>query len=134
MTLQESIEILRKHNEWRRKEEGPETLDPVKLGRAIDMAIEVLSGISIPSDLNDAAEKYAIMGLSSNPDPFEETIGYRADKECFKAGAKWMAGKFQRVTGDLVDWYSTSEGKDYCCGIKTHDSFEVPEGFYIRKK
>ena len=134
MTLQESIEILRKHNEWRRKEEGSEMLDPVKLGQAIDMAIEVLSGISIPSDLNDAAEKFANRGISSNSDPFEETIGYRADKECFKAGAKWMAGKFQRVTGDLVDWHQTSDGREFCSGIMTCELLEVPEGFYIRKK
>ena len=52
----------------------------------------------------------------------------------FKAGAEWMAGQFQKIDGDLVDWYSTSDGKDYCCGVKTQDAFEVPEGFYIKKK
>ena len=52
----------------------------------------------------------------------------------FKAGAEWMAGQYEKIEGELVDWYSTSEGKDYCCGVKTIDAFEVPEGFYIRKK
>ena len=51
-----------------------------------------------------------------------------------QAGAEWMAGQFQKIEGDLVDWYSTSDGKDYCCGVKTIDAFEAPEGFYIRKK
>lgn len=55
-------------------------------------------------------------------------------EKAFKAGVKWMVGQFQKIEGELVDWYSTSDGKDYCCGVKSHDSFEVPEGFYIRKK
>jgi len=63
---------------------------------------------------------------------YKTPFGTRA--EDFKAGAEWMAGQFQKIEGDLVDWYSTSEGKDYCCGVKTIDAFEVPEGFYIRKK
>lgn len=54
--------------------------------------------------------------------------------EAFKAGAKGKAAQFQKIEGELVDWYSTSDGKDYCCGVKTIDAFEVPEGFYIRKK
>ena len=41
---------------------------------------------------------------------------------------------YEKIEGELVDWYSTSDGKDYCCGVKTIDSFEAPEGFYIRKK
>jgi hypothetical protein len=45
-----------------------------------------------------------------------------------------MAKQFQKIEGKLVDWYSTSDGKDYCCGVKTDEAFEVPEGFYIRKK
>lgn len=135
MTLQESIEILRKHNEWRRKEEGPETLDPVKLGRAIDMAIEVLSGISIPSDLDKAAEKYACTEYPPNYEMPDDNWKQRAVYvKGFKAGAELMAGQFEKLDGEVIDWYSTSEGKDYCYGIKTHDSFEVPEGFYIKKK
>ena len=51
-----------------------------------------------------------------------------------KSGAELMAGQFQKIEGELVDWYSSPEGKNYCCGIKTTDSFEVPEGFYIKKR
>ena len=54
--------------------------------------------------------------------------------EGMEEGKKWMAGQFQKIEGELVDWYSTSDGKDYCYGISTDESFEVPEGFYIRKK
>ena len=44
-----------------------------------------------------------------------------------------VVGKFQKIDGSLVDWYETN-GVEYCHGISTNESFEVPEGFYIRKK
>lgn len=78
---------------------------------------------SLPSNLDEAAEKYAE----------EEMMSCLAER-AFKARAEQMAGQFQKIEGDLVDWYSTSDGKDYCCGVKTDESFEIPEGFYIRKK
>jgi hypothetical protein len=77
-------------------------------------------------DLEKAAEQYSENVLAGGEDMFDAI----ADG----AGAEWMAGQFQKIEGELVDWYSTSEGKDYCCGIKTSDPFMVPEGFYIRKK
>lgn len=88
---------------------------------------------SLPSNLDEAAQK-----VEDYYDVGEEH-GYlcchREDiKNAFKAGAEWMAKQFQKIEGDLVDWYSTSDGKDYCCGVKTNDAFEVPEGFYIKKK
>ena len=85
---------------------------------------------SLPSDIDEAAEKnFETMEVLEHENIFEET-----HNKIFKAGAEWMAGQFQKIEGDLVDWYSTSDGKDYCCGVKTIDAFEVPEGFYIRKK
>lgn len=134
MTLQESIEILRKHNEWRRKEEGPETLDPVKLGQAIELAIEVLSGISLPSNLDELAEEYADYNSQRWHEDGDVYYDHSKIMDAFKAGAEWMAGQFQRVTGDLVDWHQTSDGREFCSGIVTCELFEVPEGFYIRKK
>lgn len=94
---------------------------------------------SLPSNLDKAAEEYAYNNWEDNDYhtgaseglPFD-AIGHA--EKCFRAGAEWMAGQFQKIDGDLVDWYSTGDGKDYCCGVKTIDSFEVPEGFYIRKK
>ena len=96
---------------------------------------------SLPSNLDEAANRQAAL---EQPYKWEEaqdgSFGVTPlfvmsnIRSAFKAGAKWMAEQFQKIEGDLVDWYSTSDGKDYCCGIKTIDSFEVPEGFYIRKK
>ena len=83
---------------------------------------------SLPSDIDEAAEKYSENILANNED-LQDAI-----EDAFKAGAEWMAGRYEKIEGDLVDWYSTSDGKDYCCGVKTIDAFEVPEGFYIRKK
>lgn len=96
---------------------------------ALVVAIEALSQPSLPSNLDDAAEKYA------KGEGLENALGGWEDmSDAFKAGAKWMAGKFQKIEGDLVDWHSTSDGKEYCCGIKTDEAFEIPEGFYIQKK
>ena len=92
------------------------------------MAIAELSKPSLPSDHDEAAEKYSENILANNED-LQDAI-----EDAFKAGAEWMAGQYEKIEGDLVDWYSTSDGKDYCCGVKTQDAFEVPEGFYIRNK
>ncbi len=98
---------------------------------AIEVVIEALSRTSPPSDLDEAAEEYVKdYGYTEDDYKRERIIA----QEHFKAGAEWMAGKFQKIEGCLVDWYSTSDGKDYCCGVKTNEAFEVPEGFYIRKK
>ena len=93
-----------------------------------EMIDEIVSTPSIPSNLDEAAEKYSENILANNED-LQDAI-----EDAFKDGAEWMAGQFQKIEGELVDWHSTSEGKDYCCGIKTSDPFVVPEGFYIRKK
>ena len=79
----------------------------------------------LPSNLDEAAVQAHIK---------LEEEGSLSFLNIFKAGAEWMAGQFQKIEGELVDWYSTSDGKDYCCGVKTQDAFEVPEGFYIKKK
>jgi len=65
---------------------------PGRIAEAIKVALEALSKPPLPSNLDEAAEEYANRGISSNADPYEETIAYRADKEAFKAGAEWMAG------------------------------------------
>ena len=92
------------------------------------MIDEIVSTPSIPSNLDEAAEKYSENILANNED-LQDAI-----EDAFKAGAEWMAGQYEKIEGVLVEWYSTSDGKDYCCGVKTIEPFEVPEGFYIRKK
>ena len=93
-----------------------------EIQQAIDL---VVTQPSLPFDLDEAAEEIVRDWLAYGDGEFEKLV---------IAGAEWMAGQFQKIEGELVDWYSTSEGKDYCCGVKTIDAFEVPEGFYIRKK
>lgn len=114
------------------------------LREAIGVAIKALSQPSLPSDLDEAAEEYVkttAVKVWGKIDPQKDLEGYMARAnygtgllDGFKAGAEWMAGKYEKIEGELVDWYSTSDGKDYCCGIKTDEAFEIPEGFYIRKK
>ena len=93
-----------------------------------EMIDEIVSTPSIPSNLEEAAEEYSENILANNED-LQDAI-----EDAYKTGGMLVAGQFQKIEGELVDWYSTSEGKDYCCGVKTIDAFEVPEGFYIRKK
>lgn len=88
------------------------------------------------AELKEAIAKYieskelVLMGYSP-----EYVDDVKTDMEvAFRAGAEWLARQYEKIEGELVDWYSTSDGKDYCCGVKTIDAFEVPEGFYIRKK
>jgi len=97
-------------------------------------AIEALSQPSLSSNLDEVAKKIAYGVCKQLPNGEEKDgIVYYAILAA-KACAEWMAGQFQKIEGESVDWYSTSDGKDYCCGVKTQDAFEVPEGFYIKKK
>ena len=99
---------------------------------ALKVAIETLSQPSLPSNLAEAA--ITQMEKDGDIDHFVRKGIYEIALKYARLGAEWMARQFQKIDGDLVDWYSTSDGKDYCCGVKTNDTFEVPEGFYIRKK
>lgn len=56
---------------------------PGRISEAIKIAIEVLSQLSLPSDLDEAAEEYA---LDVKAKPYGNLV-----KDAFKAGAEWMA-------------------------------------------
>lgn len=43
MTEREALELLQKHNRWRRGDDSVEMANPSELGRAIDVACRVLS-------------------------------------------------------------------------------------------
>lgn len=126
MTNEESIKVLEQIRQW---------TDYPK--EALTIAIEALSKPSLPSNLDEAAEEYRDTEVCTGSDYIDDDGDslYRsfALKEAFKAGAELMAGQFQKIDGSLVDWYETN-GVEYCYGISTNESFEVPEGFYIRKK
>lgn len=89
----------------------------------------------LPSDIEEAAEKcrweieeHCAIDDRGNPLYSECDV-----ENAFKAGAEWNDKQYHKIEGDLVDWYET-KGVDYCCGIRTEGSFEVPAGFYIKKK
>lgn len=123
MTKEEAIKVL---NQVRQYTDYPK--------EAFTMAIDALSQPYLPSNLDEAAEEIATDIAPTPHRDIDFDKCFEKIKDGIKAGAEWLAGQFQKIEGDLVDWYSTSDGKDYCCGVKTDEAFEVPEGFYIRKK
>lgn len=50
MHLKEAIDVLKKHNDWRRGHEGTEPTDPKTLGNAIDYAVIFMSEHLIKRD------------------------------------------------------------------------------------
>ena len=112
-------------------------IQPEQLAEIVNFVIKNYQP-SIPSNLDEAADCYKDTIKPEDVDDYANGVFYETFTEyqiadAFKAGAEWMAGQFQKIEGELVDWYE-AKGVDYCCGIKTIDAFEVPEGFYIRKK
>ncbi len=104
----------------------------IPLRSVLESALKYLEP-SLPSNLDEATEEIAWDIAPMHPDISWDNC-FEKIKDGIKAGAELMAGQFQKIEGELVDWYSSPEGKNYCCGIKTTDSFEVPEGFYIKKR
>lgn len=81
---------------------------------------------SLPSNLDEAAIQAHIR--------LEDGEGL-SFLNIFKAGVEWMAGQFQKIEAEgLIGWCESTDGKEYCFGFKSKDAFEVPEGFYIKKK
>lgn len=124
-------ELIDYHKNKMRLAEAEGRTEDYKFHKA---AIEMLSQPSLPSNLDEAAEQYADYNSRRWHEDGDVYYDHSKILEAFKAGAEWMAGQFQKIEGELVDWYSTSDGKDYCYGVKTDEAFEVPKGFYIRKK
>ena len=61
---------------------------------------------SLPTNLDEVAEKYANRGISSNADPYEETVAYQVVKDAFKDGAKWMVRHGETFDGIVRDdWF-----------------------------
>lgn len=85
MTQEEAIKYLRQIY----PNGGHSWLDSQRI-EAIEMAIMALSNPSLPSNLDEAAEKYSENILANNED-LQDAI-----EDAFKAGAEWMAGQFQQ--------------------------------------
>lgn len=45
LTIERAVEILRKHNQWRRGDDSIEATNPTKLGIAIDTILEYFEEI-----------------------------------------------------------------------------------------
>lgn len=66
---------------------------------ALDLAIVSLSLPSLPSDLDEAAVEYVKdYGYTEDDYKRERIIA----EEHFKAGAEWMAGKWETIDGEIT--------------------------------
>lgn len=83
MTREEAIKILQNICF-----EAPEVKE------ALQIAIDALSRLSLPSNLDEAAEEYA---LDVKAKPFGGLV-----EDAFKAGAEWMAGQGDVIATRLV--------------------------------
>lgn len=57
MTEQEALELLRKHNRWRRGDTSIEMANPSEIGHAIDVACRVLAEHIEKEKTNDSANR-----------------------------------------------------------------------------
>lgn len=79
---------------------------------ALDMAIEALSLLSLPSDLDEAAEIYVkttSVKVWGKIDPKKDLKGYMARAnygtgllDGLRAGAEWMAGQWETIDGEIT--------------------------------
>ena len=93
-----------------------------------EMIDEIVSTPSIPSNLDEAAEKYSENILANNED-LQDAI-----EDAFKDGAEWMAGQFVLVGGEPTDWFRANDGSEYATGLDLEEPIKLPVDFYVRKK
>ena len=83
MTKEECVALLDRYAEY----DGMGIPNLAGCREAMLKAVELLSQPSLPSDLDEAAEKYSENILANNED-LQDAI-----EDAFKAGAEWMAGQ-----------------------------------------
>lgn len=102
MTKEEAIKVLDQVRQW---------TDYPK--EAFTMAIDALSQPSLPSNLDEAAEKYANKeypdeascgqwGTGDYESPVDMEYPREVAKDSFKAGAEWMAEQGEVVLGSIT--------------------------------
>lgn len=96
MTREEALKVLVKMRAWRRWGKGvqnekdrPEMPEQKEVDEAFDVYIEMLSRVSLPSNLDAAARKYGFEEYRRRC----EGGDYGTSEDAFKAGAEWMARK-----------------------------------------
>lgn len=57
MTEREALELLQRHNRWRRGDDSVEMADPRALGHAIDVACRVLAEHIEKEKINDSTNR-----------------------------------------------------------------------------
>lgn len=95
MTKEECIALLIRYAEY----DGMGIPNLAGCRDAMRTAAELLQQPSLPSNLDEAAEQYA---LDVKAKPFGNLV-----KEAFKAGAEWMAGQGVSLS-HLIAWYIQS--------------------------
>ena len=106
---------------------------------AIKVAIEVLSESSLPSNLDEAAEKYAIQGHENHTNINYINTYIEGKRIGFIAGAEWMAGQGVSMEYEVEDkclelGYGSLPGLDPI--INLQNSFHVGDKviLQVRKK
>ena len=69
---------------------------PGRISEAIKIAIEVLSQLSLPSDLDDAAEAHRRKVYWGDSEMCQFV------REVFKSGAEWVAGQGETIDGEII--------------------------------
>ena len=96
-------------------------------------AIELFEKLSLPSDLDEAAQK--VEDYYDVGDEHGYLYCHRGDiKDAFKAGAEWMAGQFVLVGGEPTGWFRANDGSEYATGLDLKEPIKLPVDFYVRKK
>ena len=104
LTLQENLGYLTSVNHQR-------ILDAIKV------AIEVLSESSLPSNLDEAAEEYAIQGHENHTNVNYINTYIEGKRIGFKAGAEWIASQGVCIPAhifmpcEIKDVYDSSKGE-----------------------
>ena len=96
MTQEECIALLKRYAEY----DGMGIPNLAGCREAMRMAVELLSKSSLPSNLDEAAEKYS--------ETFEDLQD--AIEDAFKAGAEWVAGQGQTFEAHVDNGCAVASG------------------------
>jgi hypothetical protein len=115
MTQEEALNTLMKMRAWRawgkeqKEEERPEMPEQKEVDEAFDVCIELLQQPPLPSNLDEAAEVYGSKEYAHAIHFWDEGMSKNKPEvlksdfvNSFKAGAEWMAGQGETVSGIIT--------------------------------
>ena len=105
MTNEEAKKILAGYVKACNEDDFPtlEMFEYEKVIEAMTMGAKALSIPSLPSNLDEVAEKSAKAWRRNEDGSESKELFPQPFVRGFKAGAEWMAGQFHKIDGDLVD-------------------------------